>query len=228
MRKIQFNEETIAKIKDYSTNHTLMESCNRFTLTPDVMKRVARENNIIFIRKSADTKQHIPDDMKTEIKSLFENTNISISEIRKQLHIKHDRLVEFLKSEYGEESYNKRSSKLYRLSKTGDLNPIRDNEYVSDGNGYIMVLKPDWYTGRKKSKYVFYHSVVMSQHLGITEIPKGYVIHHIDYNKENNSIDNLCLLTVSAHSKLHSIERKLMQGAEIRENRSESEMSDTD
>lgn len=36
------------------------------------------------------------------------------------------------------------------------------------------------------------------------EIPKGYHIHHIDENKENNDISNLELLSPSEHQKKHT------------------------
>lgn len=35
------------------------------------------------------------------------------------------------------------------------------------------------------------------------EIPDGYDIHHKDFNKDNNSIDNLQLLTKDEHNKIH-------------------------
>lgn len=36
------------------------------------------------------------------------------------------------------------------------------------------------------------------------EIPKGYQIHHIDFNKDNNDISNLQLVSSSEHHKIHS------------------------
>lgn len=39
-------------------------------------------------------------------------------------------------------------------------------------------------------------------------IPKGFVLHHIDENASNDSIDNLMLLTRSAHRYIH--EKKLL------------------
>ncbi len=39
--------------------------------------------------------------------------------------------------------------------------------------------------------------------LGITKLPEGHVIHHIDLNEVNDEIENLQLLTISEHRKLH-------------------------
>lgn len=41
------------------------------------------------------------------------------------------------------------------------------------------------------------------------KIPKGYVIHHKDFNCRNNSISNLQLLTVEEHLKLHHKGKKV-------------------
>jgi hypothetical protein len=36
------------------------------------------------------------------------------------------------------------------------------------------------------------------------KIPDGYQIHHIDFDPKNNDIENLALVTVSEHQKIHS------------------------
>ena len=46
------------------------------------------------------------------------------------------------------------------------------------------------------------HNYVWSKQNG--NIPNGYEIHHIDFNKINNSIENLQLVTPSEHTKIHS------------------------
>lgn len=109
-----------------------------------------------------------------------------------------------------------RKSVCYSRSKLGDKNPMTgktgDAHHcyvgdVSDGKGYHMVLKPDWYTGRQGSKHVFKHQVVMCAALGLTELPAGYVVHHVDGNKQNNDLNNLALMTQGAHTRLHQRER---------------------
>ena len=42
--------------------------------------------------------------------------------------------------------------------------------------------------------------------LNIPEIPKGYVVHHLDENKRNNDINNLSLMSITAHNRIHSHE----------------------
>ena len=50
---------------------------------------------------------------------------------------------------------------------------------------------------------VFYlHRAVWTYYFG--EIPDGYVVHHIDGNKENNDISNLTIMTNAEHRKLHA------------------------
>ena len=50
---------------------------------------------------------------------------------------------------------------------------------------------------------VFYHRHLMSMKLNRWVTNKEEV-HHIDGNRENNSLDNLQLLTKSEHSKIHN------------------------
>lgn len=105
----------------------------------------------------------------------------------------------------------------YIKSKIGDKNPMYGKKeelhhnfkgICSDGKGYMLAIKPDWYTGRSGSKHIFLHHLVICEHLGITEIPSGHSVHHIDTDKTNNDPSNLLLLTKSAHSKLHVKLRK--------------------
>ena len=107
-------------------------------------------------------------------------------------------------------------AKRYAVSKQGDNNPMKGkfgNEHhnfigcVSDGNGYFMIIKPSWYTGRRGCKHVFEHSVVFCESLGITEVPKGFCIHHVDGDRTNNNMNNLAMMTLGAHTKLHIRER---------------------
>ncbi|MBR1728432.1 MAG: HNH endonuclease [Selenomonadaceae bacterium] len=67
-------------------------------------------------------------------------------------------------------------------------------------NGTIYSKKDKEKTGHY-FRYIPIHRAVWQYHNG--EIPQNYHIHHIDGNKDNNSIENLLLLTIAEHTKLH-------------------------
>jgi hypothetical protein len=43
-------------------------------------------------------------------------------------------------------------------------------------------------------------------------VPKGFVIHHLDLNPENNQFENLQLLPRALHIQFHSKVIKIMKG----------------
>lgn len=104
----------------------------------------------------------------------------------------------------------KRKRLVYSRSKTGTQNPMKGkfralhHNYkgvISDGKGYLMQLPPPWYKGSRR--YVFQHVVVMLEALGMSSLPQGFTVHHVDGDKTNNDISNLALLTTEAHARLH-------------------------
>lgn len=155
--------------------------------------------------------------MITELKRLFETTDLTQDEIGDKLNLTRKQIWRRLTSLYSKEELRERKRRCYAKSKLGSKNPMygkygeSHHQYigqVSDGKGYLLILKPDWYAGRKGTKYIFYHHYVMCKHLGITEIPKGFVIHHKDFDPHNNAIENLELLSNSEHMKLHALIRQ--------------------
>ena len=67
---------------------------------------------------------------------------------------------------------------------------LRDNYYLSSTN-----------IGNRRKRL---HIYIWEKYNG--EIPKGYDIHHIDHNKDNNEINNLKMILKREHSILHSKE----------------------
>jgi hypothetical protein len=103
---------------------------------------------------------------------------------------------------YPEEFRKKRNELCYHYANQKELHPNYKGGRTMEG-GYITVEKPAWYTGRKNSKYVREHNVLVCKAIGITEIPKGFCVHHINGNKVDNSLGNLQFMSLSAHKKLH-------------------------
>lgn len=74
---------------------------------------------------------------------------------------------------------------------------------VKSPSGYLMV-RADGHPHAKGNGYVLYHRIVMEQSIGRFLKPSE-VVHHRDGNRENNSIENLALLSGHAeHRKIHA------------------------
>lgn len=74
-----------------------------------------------------------------------------------------------------------------------------DTQYF---NGYRFTLSKNgkYYRCAKLKKNM--HRYVWEYYNG--EIPKGYEIHHVDFDRSNNDISNLQMLSRSDHRKLHA------------------------
>ena len=62
--------------------------------------------------------------------------------------------------------------------------------------------------GENKGKSV--HVIAMESRLGRKLMPDE-IVHHIDGNKHNNDINNLALMTRSAHARLHRREENMIR-----------------
>lgn len=159
--------------------------------------------------------------MDKEIEMLYEAYEnggelLTIQEIADALGLTHAYVWNYIAVTYSKAWRDERKTLCYQRSKLGGRNPMtgkrkeQHHNYVgdiSDGKGYLMRVKPDWYTGRKGCKHVFVHHIVMCEALGITEVPRGMVVHHVDGNRTNNDLSNLALMTIAAHTRLHQLER---------------------
>lgn len=70
---------------------------------------------------------------------------------------------------------------------------IRSNQ----GRGYRQIIVDDYHPRKKDRKggnYIFEHILVMEKEVG-RFLEKHEIVHHIDKNKQNNSIENLYLCT---------------------------------
>ena len=79
----------------------------------------------------------------------------------------------------------------------------RIDQVQFNGKKYTMDPRSGYYTcttgkGRKRL-----HVAVWETHWG-RRVPPGCVIHHMDWNKKNNSIENLICLTVQEHNLVHN------------------------
>lgn len=151
-----------------------------------------------------------------DIKYLYETTELTMQQIATKLGLPYKRVFNYVKSNYSTAHRKARKSVCYRNSKMGSSNPSyglsgeNSRKYigdVSDAKGYLMRIKPEWYTGRVGSKHVFVHHIVVCENMGLTAIPRGWCVHHVDMNPLNNEFDNLVLMTLGDHMSIHAVIR---------------------
>lgn len=69
-------------------------------------------------------------------------------------------------------------------------------------NGYVEVYWPEHHRARGNG-YVFEHIIVLEKKLGRRLKPNEHC-HHVDQNKTNNNPENLEVVDIREHSKIHT------------------------
>ena len=65
---------------------------------------------------------------------------------------------------------------------------------IEKGTGYMIC------TSGKRRRL---HDVMWETEAG-REIPPGCIIHHLDWDKSNNTVENLVCVTISEHNRIHN------------------------
>lgn len=84
----------------------------------------------------------------------------------------------------------------------GSGNPNWKGGRTIDSYGYVKILSPN-HPFKDSKGYVKEHRLVMENHLG-RYLRQNELVHHRDENKQNNKIENLQLITRSAHQNHHN------------------------
>lgn len=92
----------------------------------------------------------------------------------------------------------------------GDFNKVntrkvitREGQRMYMGKKYAREEATGYYVCTSGSRRRL-HIVMWEQKYG-REVPPGCVIHHLDWNKANNTVENLVCLTVEEHERVHNI-----------------------
>ena len=69
---------------------------------------------------------------------------------------------------------------------------------------YILIVPPIDYPGKKyRGRYAYEHQVIWWKYTN-NLVPHGYMIHHINENKHDNSFINLELISRKTHTSIHT------------------------
>lgn len=71
--------------------------------------------------------------------------------------------------------------------------------------GYVSILMPE-HERADRCGYVLEHIYVFEKESGI-KVPPNCCVHHLNGNKTDNRIENLCLMTHKAHTAYHNRRR---------------------
>lgn len=95
----------------------------------------------------------------------------------------------------------------------GKDNPIWKSDSKISSYGYILIRQPD-HPFKNCDDFVFEHRLVAEKYLlndensvivdGKKYLSPDYIVHHKDHNRQNNTPDNLAVMTLAEHSRLHT------------------------
>lgn len=88
-------------------------------------------------------------------------------------------------------------------SKKGDKSSNWNGGKTTNRKGYVLILCPGHHRADAKG-YVMEHIVVWENATGIP-VPRDCCIHHLNGKKNDNRIENLCLMKFSAHTIYHHL-----------------------
>lgn len=182
-------------VKEGKTQTELCEIVGVKSLT--TMSKILHENGIDTNRNAQTALKNRKGMTETEFKEylITEYQTKSINQIAKELDVTSTVIRRYL-IKYGIELKPTKTAQ----GSVGDKNP-RWNGGRRKHNGYIEVYSPN-HPRKNIRNCVYEHQLVMEAYIG-RYLVDGEVVHHKDFCKTNNNIDNLQLLTNSEHVKLH-------------------------
>ena len=95
---------------------------------------------------------------------------------------------------------------LQRFHAIGEDHPSWKGGMVKDSNGYVMIKKRGHHRGTKQD-YVKRSVLVAEKKIGRL-LKDNEVVHHLDFNKENDNPNNLLVIDRIEHVSLHHTLRK--------------------
>ena len=163
-----------------------------------------RENNVEF-----NCYYGAADVMKTwssdEIDILKENYNkVSNKELQKMIPTKTETAIYKKAYKMGFRKTKEIAFVNRSLAKKGAKSNFWNGGKATTTKGYRRIKMPGHHRADSKG-YVLEHILVYEKETGI-QIPENCCVHHLNGKKNDNRIENLCMMTHSAHTAFHNLE----------------------
>lgn len=188
--KSKFSKEELTTLLcDKKYNYTELEKIYGFNKR--LFSKLAKEYNIPkqwdAITKNTSNNRKINFDLNHVI-HLYCDLNKSLREIAKIYNCQHNAVGEFLRK-YNIEIRSGYSDIYYESRRK------RDRKYKNmDSSGYLIISV--------NGEYIREHRYVMEKYLG-RKLKENEYVHHIDFDKTNNDINNLFLFETNSLHKLY-------------------------
>ena len=106
----------------------------------------------------------------------------------------------------------------------GNLNSSWKSDERISVYGYRLIRCLD-HPFKNSDDFVFEHRLVAEKYLLTDEtsvtinnkqyLSPNFIVHHIDFNRLNNNVENLCIMDISDHAKFHTLYKSLKNGKRI-------------
>ncbi len=131
-------------------------------------------------------------------RALYDSGELSIASIASELGVPSSHVYRAVEANYSAKVRKDHWNAIHAgLSRIGEAHPLYGTSWSeSDGSTYA----------RESSKSSLVHCMMYKDALGVSSyggLSGSLVVHHVDSVKNNNSIQNLIMVTKSTHMKIH-------------------------